>query len=124
MLGSIFLSDLPDNFISFGKTPGFAGGLIEFDSSWKTFHIQCYKLVKITKQETLCEGSISAAVSIFSLRFFSASRFRMTRELVKFSKRKVSIVNAIMFCDYEGHDFATDYALRVQNFTAFTITEQ
>ena len=58
------------------------------------------------------------------MRFFSASRFRMTRDLVKFSKRKVSIVNAIMFCDYEGHDFATDYALRVQNFTAFTITEQ
>ena len=44
-------------FISFGKTPGFAGGLIEFDSSGKTFQTQCYKLVKITKQETLSQLS-------------------------------------------------------------------
>ena len=34
------------------------------------------------------------------------------------------IVNAIMFCDYEGHGFTTEYALRVQNFTAFTLKVQ
>ena len=27
----------------------------------------------------------------------------------------VLIVNAIMFCDYEGHGFATDYAMSVES---------